>query len=104
VAPLRFAAGVQNKVLQAMDAGVPTVITPLVREGLEQVSPDVLRVGATAEEIASHVIDLIRNPEEAALLGARGRDWVRGRFTWDHAVRAFENLAGPIRREQAIQA
>ena len=104
VAPLRFAAGVQNKVLQAMDAGVPTVITPLVREGLEPAPPNVLRVGATAEEIAAHVIELIGNPDEAALLGARGRDWVRGRFTWDHAVRAFENLAGPTRREQAVQA
>src|SRR5262249_48596282 len=50
VAPLRFAAGVQNKVLQAMDAGVPTVITPLVREGLEPLPPDVLRVGSTAGE------------------------------------------------------
>ena len=93
VAPLRFAAGVQTKVLQALDAGLPVVTTPLVREGLEPAPPDVLRVGATAEEIASHVIDLIRNPDEAARLGVRGREWVRQRFTWDHAVRAFENLA-----------
>jgi glycosyltransferase involved in cell wall biosynthesis len=94
VAPLRFAAGVQNKVLQALDAGLPVVTTPLVREGLEPVPGDVLRVGTTPEEIANHVIELIRDPATAALQGARGRAWVRERFRWEHAVRAFESAAG----------
>jgi len=100
VAPLRFAAGVQTKVLRALDAGLPVVTTPLVREGLEPVPHDLLRVGATAEEIAAHVVALLRDPAGAFDLGRRGRDWVRGRFTWDHAVRAFEE-AGNARRTQA---
>jgi glycosyltransferase involved in cell wall biosynthesis len=90
VAPLRFAAGVQTKVLQALDQGLPVVTTPLVREGLEPVPPDLLHVGRTPEEIAAHIVALIRDPAAAAERGRRGRDWARERFQWSHAVRAFE--------------
>ena len=102
VAPLRFGAGVQTKVLQALDAGVPVVTTPLVREGLMPVPGDVLRVGSTQEEIAAHVIELIRNPHVAAAMGERGRAWVRERFRWEYAVRAFEEAAGERNHEAAL--
>jgi len=95
-APLRFAAGVQNKVLQALEAGTPVVTTPLVMEGLEPVPTGIIRVGTTAEEIAGEIVSLIRSPGE---IGARGQAWVRSRFTWDHAVRAFETMAGSQGRE-----
>ena len=94
VAPLRFGAGVQTKVLQALDAGLPVVTTPIVREGLEPVPADLLRVGATAEEIADQIIALLRDARVAAALGERGREWVRSRFRWEDAVRAFEKAAG----------
>src|SRR5207245_545403 len=60
-APHRFAAGVQTKVLQALDAGLPVVTTPLVRDGLEPIPPDLLRVGLTAEEIAAEIVALSRD-------------------------------------------
>jgi len=104
VAPLRFGAGVQTKVLQALDAGVPVVTTPIVREGLEPAPGDVLRVGATREEIAAHVIELVRDPREAAAMGERGRAWVRGRFRWESAVRAFENAAGERSQAPALMS
>jgi glycosyltransferase involved in cell wall biosynthesis len=98
VAPHRFAAGVQTKVLQALDSGTPVVTTPLVRQGLEPVPHDLLRVGETAEEIAEEIVALIRDPVLASELGARGREWVRSRFSWDHALRAFEALGSVVGR------
>ena len=91
-APHRFAAGVQTKVIQALDAGLPVVTTPIVREGLEPVPRDLLRVGESAEEIAAEIVALIRDPALASELGARGQEWVRSRFRWEDAVRAFEAL------------
>ncbi len=93
-APHRFAAGVQTKVLQALDQGLPVVTTPLVRDGLEPVPKDILRVGTSAEEIAALIVALIRDPALAAAVGERGRAWVRSRFRWEHAVRAFEAAGG----------
>jgi len=96
-APHRFAAGVQTKVLQALDAGLPVVTTRIVREGLEPIPDDLIRVGETPEQIAWEIVSLIRDPSLAAELGARGREWVRSRFRWDDAVRAFEAAGGYAR-------
>jgi len=80
-------------VLEALDAGLPVVTTPIVSEGLEPVPNGLLRVGETPEQIAAEIVSLIRDPLLASELGERGREWVRSRFQWEHAVRAFEALA-----------
>jgi glycosyltransferase involved in cell wall biosynthesis len=59
VAPLRVARGVQNKVLEAIAAGLPAVVTPAVADGLPQAIIPACRVGSTAEEIATTLIDLL---------------------------------------------
>ncbi|MGE5174819.1 MAG: glycosyltransferase family 4 protein [Hyphomicrobiales bacterium] len=92
VAPHRFAAGVQTKVLQALTSGTPVVTTPIVRAGLEPVPADVLRVAEDADGIAAHVIGLLRDPRGAAAMGARGRTWVRDRFTWGVSLEALETV------------
>jgi glycosyltransferase involved in cell wall biosynthesis len=99
VAPHRFAAGVQNKVVHALATGTPVVSTPAVRAGLTPVPEGVLRVGTTADELARHVIELIRDPSGAAALGERGRVWARATFTWDVALDALEAAASPERQE-----
>lgn len=91
VAPHRFAAGVQNKVVQALASGTPVVTTSIVRAGLEPVPDGVLRVGDDADAIAAHVVGLLRDPESAAALGSLGRGWARARFTWDASVLALES-------------
>lgn len=99
VAPHRFAAGVQNKVVQALASGTPVVTTSAVRAGLEPVPDGILRVGDDADSIASHVVALIRDGASAAALGGLGRGWARGRFTWDASVLALESArdAGGLR-------
>ena len=93
VAPHRFAAGVQNKVLQALGAGVPVVTTPVVLQGLAPAPDDIARVGSDAPSIAAEIVALLRDPVEAAALGRRGRAWATGRFSWRESLEAFERLA-----------
>jgi glycosyltransferase involved in cell wall biosynthesis len=90
VAPHRFAAGVQNKVVLAMAGGTPVVVTPAVREGLEPVPDNVLLVGSSAAEIAARVVELLRDPVLASRLGAAGREWALRRFRWEEALQAFQ--------------
>jgi polysaccharide biosynthesis protein PslH len=100
VAPHRFAAGVQNKVVHALATGTPVVSTPAVRAGLMPVPEGVMRVGQTAEELAHHVIDLIRDPAGATSMAERGRAWARATFTWDVALDALETPATSRDRQE----
>jgi polysaccharide biosynthesis protein PslH len=62
VAPLWVARGVQNKVLEAVSAGIPAVVTPAVFEGLPNEVRVACRVADSAEEFARHVVRLLRLP------------------------------------------
>jgi len=83
VAPLRFAAGVQNKVLEAMAAGRPVVTTPLVNQGIGAADGTHLLTGQTPDELAARILTLLRTPEQRAKIGAAGMLFVRGQYNWD---------------------
>ena len=93
VAPHRFAAGVQNKVLQALSAGTPVVTTPVVLQGLAPAPSDIAHVAEDAPSIAEAIVALLRDPAAAAALGERGRAWASARFSWRESLEAFERCA-----------
>ncbi len=106
VAPHRFAAGVQNKVLQALASGTPVVTTSAVRAGLDPMPEGTLRVADDAAGIARHIVAVLRDPAAAASLGSLGRGWARSRFSWDASVLALEAArhAGEFREAEAPAA
>ncbi len=73
VAPLRYGAGVKGKVAQALASGLPVVTTPIGAEGLgAEVGSDLL-VGATAQELAEAVIEVLHDRELWARLSGNGQ-------------------------------
>jgi sugar transferase (PEP-CTERM/EpsH1 system associated) len=65
VAPLFLARGVQNKVLEAAAAGLPSVVTPAVHDGLPAEVLPACRSAATAEGFARAILDLLMLPPAA---------------------------------------
>jgi len=59
VAPLLTARGLQNKVLEALAAGLPTVITPEVDEGLPEGIRHGCRIAASASTFADEILSLL---------------------------------------------
>lgn len=59
-APLHLARGVQSKVLDAVAAGLPCVITSAVRDGLPEEILPACPLGDTVEEFAARIIDCLR--------------------------------------------
>jgi glycosyltransferase involved in cell wall biosynthesis len=59
VAPLLRARGVQNKVLEAVAAGLPTVITGVVGEGLPSSVTPACRIANSEPSFAAAVLDLL---------------------------------------------
>jgi O-antigen biosynthesis protein len=60
LAPLRFGAGVKGKVVEAMCQGVPVITTPVGAEGIPA-GGDVLSVSASAEDMATQLVDLYQS-------------------------------------------
>jgi sugar transferase (PEP-CTERM/EpsH1 system associated) len=100
VAPLRFSAGVQNKVLEAMAAGRPVVTTGDVAAGVGATADSHLLVGRTSKEIAGHVTSLLADVRRRRDLGTAAREFVADRFSWRIAaerVRAIGNIVASRR-------
>ena len=61
-APLQLARGIQNKVLEALAAGLPCVVTPQVLEGLPDCVRRGCRVAGHPAEFARALIELLEMP------------------------------------------
>ncbi len=91
-APLRFAAGVQTKVLEAMAAGRPVVTSSLVNGGVGAEPGRDLLVADTPEGFAAEIIRLFKDAGLRQQLGANGRQFVQERFTWEGVLRRVEEI------------
>ena len=96
VAPLRIARGIQNKVLEAMAMGLPTVGTSKATQGVGgQAARDYL----VADDVATQteaVVRLLQDDAEAAALGARARAFVEEHYAWEHVLTNLDELIDQV--------
>ena len=83
IAPLRFGAGTQNKVLEALAMGVPVVCTDIGFKGLEVNSGDGVFHANNDAEFIAHVSNLIESEELRKLTGQKGLELAKTKFSWD---------------------
>lgn len=93
VAPLRVSRGVQIKVLTAMAAGRPCVVTSAVAEGLGARAGRDLLVADSPAGFAAAVIDMLEHPDNAEQIGRAGQRFVN-RFKPEQVIRQVESLLG----------
>jgi sugar transferase (PEP-CTERM/EpsH1 system associated) len=98
VAPLRFAAGVQNKVLEAMAAGTTVVTTGLINEGLGAQPDQELVVADDAASMAQQIVRLLRDQERREQIARAGRQFVVRKYSWAHVVERVGAIEDRLRR------
>ena len=82
VCPLRLGAGVQNKVLEYMALGLPTVSTTLGLEGFSAVPGEHLLIADDAENFANATLALMTQRERASTMAMRARAYVEIKHSW----------------------
>jgi sugar transferase (PEP-CTERM/EpsH1 system associated) len=92
VAPLNIARGTQNKILEAMAAGVPVVTSAVAAGGVHAVPGEHFHVGNTAEECAAAVLRILEDRRERARLAAAGRSRMLSHHAWDRCMQGLDHV------------
>ncbi len=83
VSPLRFGAGTQNKVLEALAMGIPVVSGPIGFSGLELQTGEGVFMETEPQLFAQKVIELLHSKELRKKTGERGKLAATQKFSWD---------------------
>lgn len=89
VAPFTLARGVQNKILQAMACGLPTVTTPIGAEGIAHTPNEDLIVVDTPEQFAETLFLALKTPEHLIQLGQAARERMETQYAWPAQLHPF---------------
>jgi len=92
VSPLRFGAGVKNKILEAMALGAPIVATPKSLTGTSLIHGRHSLIAQTAPEIAEAVLKILGNDELRLSLSKNARRRVETDYSWESITARFEKL------------
>lgn len=91
VAPVRVAAGIQNKVLVAMGCGIPVVMTSLISHAIPELkNGENCLISDGAENIAESCHKLITNREERNYIAIKGYNMVKSSYSWYEKLKGYE--------------
>lgn len=97
VAPMRIARGLQNKVLEAMAAAKPVVLTTAAAEGISACNGRDYIVEDTAQDIAAGVVALLSDASSRVRIGAAAQRFVAIHHCWEAELQKLELIvAGAI--------
>jgi len=98
VAPFSIAAGIQNKILEAMAFGLPVVATSKVLQGLRGCIAEVVESADTPSEMAEKIVLLLLASDRASSKGSEGRRLVADNYRWEDALdRLLQLVEAPMR-------
>jgi sugar transferase (PEP-CTERM/EpsH1 system associated) len=92
VIPVRIARGIQNKLLEAMAAGLPTVATPAAWAGLSAEAGRDLLVADDPAAFAAAVVRLLTDPGLRDGMGRAARAAVTANYRWDRALARLDDV------------
>lgn len=96
VAPIRIAAGIQNKILVSMACGVPVVLTSLISNAiLELKTGENCVIADNSKSIAESIINIMGNVDLRNLLGKNGYEMVKQNYSWNKKLEGYELIPPP---------
>ena len=79
IAPLISGSGVKIKVLEALNIGMPCVLTEIASEGLDL--PDSINISKTADDFTNDLLQLINNESDRKIRGLDGYSFIKAKFS-----------------------
>ena len=92
VAPLNIARGTQNKILEAMAAGVPVVTSNVAAGGVDARAEDDFLVASTSDEQVNAVLRILDNRNERRRLAVAGRTRMLSHHDWGRSMHRLDRI------------
>lgn len=90
VAPVKIAAGIQNKVLMAMGCGIPVVLTSLISKAIPELSDgENCCIRDDDEAFAKACIEIMKDAQQREEIGKNGFDMVREHYSWNEKLHGY---------------
>ncbi|HEX3051180.1 MAG TPA: glycosyltransferase [Aggregatilineaceae bacterium] len=103
VSPLRYGAGIKNKILEAMAMEKPVVATPLSCDGIPVLQGHHAMLGISDDDLVKSVFRLLKDPNLRQTLSKNGRQLVEQQFTWQRVADLYEDLYMQVIKEHREQ-
>ena len=92
VAPLNIARGTQNKILESLAMGVPTVTSVQASSGVDAVPGQHFLVASSHQEFASAVVRLLADEAERHRFSQAGRARMLSHHSWEGSMKRFDKI------------
>lgn len=92
VAPVRIAAGMQNKIVQAMACELPVVSTAAANEGIGAKPNEHIIIKDDPREYSEALIELLHDREKRIRIGKAARKFVEQYWSWDYHFQRQEKI------------
>jgi len=96
ICPVRLGAGIQNKILEYIALGLPTVTTSVGYEGLSFLKDVEILVKDTPRDFAATIVALISNEAIAARIAAAARVRLASDYDWDRCLAPYLTHVGQL--------
>ena len=100
VAPVRFGAGIQNKILQSLAMGIPVVATLFAAKPFGEPENSPLLAADTPQEFAARVTRILKDPQYRGQLAHAGRKLIETRFQWGQVLKPLDMVLDGIAGRQ----
>jgi sugar transferase (PEP-CTERM/EpsH1 system associated) len=97
-APLRFGAGIQNKVLEALAMELPVIASPLAADGLrtEDGQTPPAQLAGSAQEFADRIVRTLQERASNPTPDAAARRYVETHFVWRRSGEKLDQVLGSV--------
>ncbi len=92
VAPMRFGAGMQTKIVESLALGVPVVASAEAGLAFGDLGQGPILVGRTAEELAEHVVHVLSDDAFRERLRRAGRSLVESKYSWEQVLAPLDRI------------
>jgi len=94
VIPLRFCAGIQNKILEAMALGKAVITSPIAARGIEGKEGVHFLIAKDREDFIEKILELFSNSEKRKFIGKNAKELIKKKYTWQRIEEdLFSNIS-----------